>query len=166
MAQNVYESMFIFDSNTYARDPNGVSDKIPKIVENCSGEMLASRLWNEQRLAYPIKGRRKGTYWLSYFRLDGSKLVDFNRACQLNDDVLRSLTLKVDPRLAATLVAHARGEEIPTTTVEEATTEPATAEQPVAGSDGNAKEEEPSADASKDSEADAGEQKATDESVQ
>ena len=56
MAQNVYECMLIFNSNTYARDPSGVSGKLPKMVEGCGGEMLASRLWNEQRLAYPIKG--------------------------------------------------------------------------------------------------------------
>jgi small subunit ribosomal protein S6 len=82
--------------------------------------MLASRLWNEQKLAYPIKGRRKGTYWLSYFRMDGGRLVDFNRACQLNDDVLRNLTLKVDPRLVDTLVAHALGKGGSTAAPEEA----------------------------------------------
>ncbi len=114
MARNVYECMFIFDPNTYARDPGGVSGRIPKMVEDCSGEMLASRLWNEQKLAYPIRGRRKGTYWLSYFRMDANKVVDFNRACRLNDSVLRSLTLKVEPRLADALVAHARGETLPT----------------------------------------------------
>jgi small subunit ribosomal protein S6 len=117
--------MFIFDSNSFARDPNGVSGKIPKMVEDCGGEMLASRLWNEQKLAYSIKGRRKGTYWLSYFRMDGGKLVDFNRACQLNDDVLRNLTLKIDPRLVNALVAHARGEEISTDTVEKTETQQA-----------------------------------------
>jgi len=102
--------MFILDPNSYARDPGGVSGRIPKMVQDCDGEMLASRLWNEQKLAYPIKGRRKGTYWLSYFRMDSDRVVDFNRACRLNDSILRNLTLKVEPRLADALVAHARGE--------------------------------------------------------
>ena len=113
MAQNVYECMFILNSNRYARDPGGVSGKIPQMIEQCSGEVLASRMWTEQKLAYMINGHRKGTYWLSYFRMDSQQVVKFNRACQLNDDVLRNLTLKVDPRLVEALVAHARGESLP-----------------------------------------------------
>jgi small subunit ribosomal protein S6 len=83
-----------------------------KMVGTCGGEILVSRLWNEQKLAYPIKGHRKGAYWLSYFRLESTKLTDFNRACRLEDDILRSLTLRVDPRLVEALVAHAKGERI------------------------------------------------------
>ena len=112
MAQNVYECMLIYDPNSYARDPAGVGNKIAKMVGNCGGEVLVSRLWNEQKLAFPIKGHRKGTYWLSYFRLDSTKLTEFNRACRLEDDIIRSLTLRVDPRLVDMLVAHAKGERI------------------------------------------------------
>ena len=75
---NVYEAMIIFDSNRYARDPNCVSAQIPELITKLGGEVLVSRLWNEQKLAYPINGQRKGTYWLTYFSLDSSKLADFN----------------------------------------------------------------------------------------
>jgi small subunit ribosomal protein S6 len=107
--------MFILNSNRYARDPSGVSGKIPQMVEECNGEVLASRLWTEQKLAYAIEGHRKGTYWLSYFRMDSQQVAKFNRACQLNEDILRNLTLKVDPRLVDALVAHAKGERLPVT---------------------------------------------------
>lgn len=113
LASNVYECMFILDPNRYARDPNGVAGQIPAMVEQAGGEVLASRLWNEQRLAYPIQGHRKGAYWLTYFRMQTDKVADFNRACRLNENVLRNLTLQVDPRLVDTLVAHARGEAVP-----------------------------------------------------
>ena len=109
MARNVYECLFILDSNRYARDASGVAATIPAMVQNLGGEVLANRLWNEQKLAYPIKGHRKGTYWLTYFRLDSSKLSEFNRACQLNDSVLRNLVLRVEPRLVDLLVSHALG---------------------------------------------------------
>ncbi len=113
MASNVYECMFILDPNRYSRDPNGVSGQIPAMIEQSGGEVLASRLWNEQRLAYPIQGHRKGAYWLTYFRMDTNKVAEFNRACRLNENVLRNLTLCVEPRLVETLVAHARGETVP-----------------------------------------------------
>lgn len=110
MASNVYECMFILDSNRYARDPGGIAAQIAQLVETCGGEVLASRLWNEQRLAYAIEGHRKGAYWLTYFRMETARVVEFNRACRLNENIVRNLTLKVEPRLVDTLVAHARGE--------------------------------------------------------
>ena len=107
MATNVYEGMFLLDSNRYARDPNGVSGSIDEIVSKCGGEMLVSRMWSEQRLAYPIEGHRKGTYWLTYFKLDSLQQPALNRACQLNENILRNMVLKVDHRLVDTLVQHA-----------------------------------------------------------
>jgi small subunit ribosomal protein S6 len=77
------------------------------MIEKLGGEMLVSRLWEERRLAYAIKGQRKGTYWLTYFRLDTSRLADLRRQCQITDDVLRVMFLKVEPRIVDALVAHA-----------------------------------------------------------
>ena len=107
MAENVYEGMYILDSNRYGRDHEGVSGQIPEIIKQAGGEMLVSRLWEERRLAYPIKGNRKGTYWLTYFRLDSDQLADIQRQCRLNENILRVLFLKVDPRIVDELVAHA-----------------------------------------------------------
>lgn len=116
--------MFILDSNRYAREPAVVSGQVSEMIEKCGGEVLASRMWNEQRLAFSIQGQRKGTYWLAYFRMDTASMPDFDRTCQLNENVLRSLTLKVDPRLVDTLVAHARGERPPEEPPEDETRQP------------------------------------------
>ena len=107
MTVNVYEGMYILDSNRYARDSAGVSGQIPEMIQKLGGEMLASRLWEERRLAYPIDGHRKGTYWLTYFKLDSGQLPGLNRQCQLSESILRTLFLKVDPRIADALVSHA-----------------------------------------------------------
>jgi small subunit ribosomal protein S6 len=105
--QHVYEGMFILDSNRYARDAAGTVAQIPSVVEQFGGTMLASRLWEERRLAYPIRGHRKGTYWLTYFRLDGQHVDELTRQFHLNEGILRSLLLKIDPRIADAMVQHA-----------------------------------------------------------
>ena len=107
MAVNVYEGMFILDSNRYARDQAGVSGQIPDMIGKLGGEILASRLWEERRLAYPIDGHRKGAYWLTYFKLESGQLAALTRQCQLSESILRTLFLKVDPRIAEALVSHA-----------------------------------------------------------
>ena len=91
------------------------------MIEKCDGEILASRLWNEQRLAFQIRGQHKGAYWLSYFRMESGKVSEFERLCQLNDSVLRNLTLKVEPRLVDALVGHALGKVVAPTSDDEKT---------------------------------------------
>jgi len=131
VAENVYECMFIFNANAYARNPAGIAKAAEDLVESIGGEMLASRLWNEQKLAYPIKGNRKGAYWLSYFRADSAEMSKFNRGCQLNDSILRHLSIRLDPRLVEPMVAVALG-KAPAAVQEEEnsaeTAEPAAAE--------------------------------------
>ena len=106
--ENAYEGMFILDSNRYSRDPGGVSGQLSEMITKLGGTVLVSRLWEERRLAYPIGSHRKGTYWLTYFRLDSSHLTAINRECHLNENIVRSLFLKVDPRIVDALVSHAQ----------------------------------------------------------
>jgi small subunit ribosomal protein S6 len=100
--------LYILDSNRYSRDAAGVSGQIPEMIQKLGGEILANRLWEERRLAYPIKGQRRGTYWLTYFKLDSEQLVTLNRECRLSESILRTLFLKVDRRIVDVLVAHAQ----------------------------------------------------------
>ena len=70
MSANVYECLFLLDSNRYSRDPGGIAGQLDDLIKGSDGEVLASRLWSEQKLAYEVDGHRKGTYWLAYFRMD------------------------------------------------------------------------------------------------
>ncbi|MFN6130579.1 MAG: 30S ribosomal protein S6 [Planctomycetota bacterium] len=108
MAKANYECLFLFDSNHYARDPGGIAGTVQSMITDLGGEILVSRLWAEQRLAYPIQGHHKGTYWLVYFALDTLKLKELNRTCQLNESLLRFLVTRIDARLINALVAHAQ----------------------------------------------------------
>ena len=110
MSVNVYEGLFILDANEYARDPAGTVAEVEKLFAEQGAELLASRLWEERRLAYPIKKQHKGVYWLTYFRTEGSRLAELNRQARLNEKFLRHMFVKIDPRIADHLVAVARGE--------------------------------------------------------
>lgn len=91
----------------FAKNADGLAEQISKYIEQAGGEMLVSRLWEERKLAYPIKGHRRGTYWLTYFKLDTQQVSELNHECQIADFILRFLFLQVDPRLVDTLVEHA-----------------------------------------------------------
>jgi small subunit ribosomal protein S6 len=113
LARNVYEAMFILDSNRFGRDPDGVSGQLAELIQKSGGEILVSRLWEERRLAYPIKGQRKGTYWLIYVGLDSLQLAGLRRQFDISESILRFLILKINPRIVDALVAHAQSAPIP-----------------------------------------------------
>lgn len=109
MAVQSYDCFFLLDSNRYNRDPGGIAASLQKTIEDHGGEILVSRVWEERKLAYPINGQNKGTYWITYFNMEGENLTEFNRTCNLDENILRFLVTKVDPRLIDTLVAHTTG---------------------------------------------------------
>lgn len=107
---NTYETLFILDSNHYARDPGGVSKQLEEIITAAGGEIHVSRMWMEQKLAYPIDKHQKGTYYLVYFDMEGPSLPKIDRAFKLCEPVIRELTIRLDPRLVEPILANARGE--------------------------------------------------------
>ena len=131
MADNsaVYEGLFILDANRYARDHEGLPRDLEGFIASAGGEVLVSRLWEERRLAYSIKGQRKGAYWLTYFRLSTQKLTEVTRQCEIKDGILRQLFVRLPESLVEHIVAHAKGETLedpePEETEAESTSEPA-----------------------------------------
>lgn len=105
---NVYEAMVIFDSNRFARERAALPAEIEKMIKTEAGEVLVSRLWEERRLAYPIGGQRKGTYWLYYFRGPSSMLTALNRQWDIHDGILRHLVLKIHPHIVDAVIEHAK----------------------------------------------------------
>jgi len=103
----VYEGMFILDPAKFARDPSAAAQQVADLITAHGGSVLAARLWDERKLAYPIKGNKKGVYWLTYFKMPGGNLVPFERQCEITDEIIRKLVLKVDARIADALVQHA-----------------------------------------------------------
>lgn len=112
MAKNTYETLLILDSNQYARDPGGVAKAVDALFTEVGATVLVSRLWMEQKLAYPIKKHQKGTYWLVYTEMEGESIAKLDRALVLAEPVLRQLTLKLDPRLVEPILANARGRAV------------------------------------------------------
>jgi len=93
MPANVYECMFLLDTNKVAGDVPAAALQLKQILERNNAEILASRPWDERRLAYPIKGNKKGLFYLTYFKAEGKELV-----------------LYVDPKLVDIMLQLARDE--------------------------------------------------------
>jgi small subunit ribosomal protein S6 len=107
---NVYECLVLLNSNKYSADPAAMVGQLHGLLEKHHAEVLASRPWDERRLAYPIKGSKKGTYYLLYFRTEGKNIQPLEHDFGLNEAILRYMPLRIDPKLVDTMLAMARDE--------------------------------------------------------
>lgn len=110
MPANVYECMFLLDTNKVAGDVGSATKQLHGILERNQAEILASRPWDERRLAYPIEGHKKGLYYLTYFRIEGKTVATLEHDFALNETILRALILKVDPKHVDIMLQLARDE--------------------------------------------------------
>ena len=110
MPSSVYECMFLLDTNKVSGDVPGAAKQLHAILEKNQAEVLASRPWDERRLAYPIKSHKKGLYYLTYFRAEGKQLATIEHDFSLNEMVLRSLTLRINPKLVDIMLQLAQDE--------------------------------------------------------
>lgn len=104
---NLYEGMFLLDSTKAATAWEDTVKHVHDILTKHHSEIVASRQWDERRLAYPVEGHKKGTYLLTYFKTESANLKEIAADCRLSDIILRDLVLKVHPKLADHLVTQA-----------------------------------------------------------
>lgn len=110
MPSNLYECMFLLDTNKVAGDVQATAKQLLAILEKHQAEVLASRPWDERRLSYPIRGQKKGLYYLTYFRIESRNLSEIEHDVKLNETVLRNLVIKIHPKLEETMLTLARDE--------------------------------------------------------
>ena len=96
VAAKLYEGMFLVDSALAASDWQGVNDTISSILTKVGAEIVSINKWDDRRLAYDINGKSRGTYILAYFRVDGSRITEIERAVQLSEQIMRLLVLSVE----------------------------------------------------------------------
>ena len=107
MPVSTYEGMFVLDSAKVAANWDDAVKHVHDILAKHKGEVVASRQWDERRLAYPVQGHKKGTYFLAFFRAEGGSIVEIEADCKLSELVLRDLIVKVHPKLADLTISQA-----------------------------------------------------------
>jgi len=102
--------MFLLDSNKVANDIPNATKVLHTLIERNQGEILASRPWDERRLAYPIKGQKKGQYYLTYFKSEGPNISSMEKDFHLNELILRFMVIHVNPKLVEIMLTVAKDE--------------------------------------------------------
>ena len=92
----LYEGMFLIDSARAGADWDGIIAAIRTILEKAEAEIDSITKWDDRKLAYDIKGKSRGTYILSYFRVDGERIQDIEKSVRLSEKIMRVLILSTE----------------------------------------------------------------------
>lgn len=116
MAIVTYEGMFLLDSNKYAANPEAISGEVLAVLERVGAKVLATRPWQDGKLAYDVKGHRKGLHFLVYFSMDSRQLHEIDRLAKFHEAILRNMIIKLPVALIEPMLAMATGKgEVVTT---------------------------------------------------
>ena len=123
---NSYESLFIVDVTKGDEALEATVNKFLSLIE-ANAEVVDVAKWGKRRLAYPINDMSEGYYVVATYKTNGEFPGEFERLCNIDETVMRSMTIKLEYDAAAKKAAKVAAAEA---VAEEAATEEAQAEAP------------------------------------
>ena len=97
--KNTYELTYILNAVLNEGQLKDLVQRVNAYITENGGNVLESDEWGQRRLAYPIEKRRNGYYVNVHFEADPALVGKLERALQINEDVMRYLTLKLDAKM-------------------------------------------------------------------
>ncbi len=98
-AKNFYELTYIINATLSEEQIKEAVRRINQYIEEHGGEVVEVDEWGTRRLAYPIQKRRNGYYVNLYFRAPAALIAALERFLEIDEQVLRYLTLRMDAKM-------------------------------------------------------------------
>ncbi len=104
----MYECLMMLDPSKMSGDHDGVVQSMHSIYEKHKAEILASRTWDERKLAYPVNKQKKGHFYMTYLKADSKIMKEIEHDLKLNENVMRFMVIRIEPKLTETMLALAK----------------------------------------------------------
>lgn len=94
-----YELMYIVNSVLSDSQIKDLVNRVTEYISEGGGEIVEVNEWGSRRLAYPIEKKRNGYYVDMYFKAPGAFIARIERALEIDDNIMRYLTLRMDAKM-------------------------------------------------------------------
>ena len=84
--------MVLLDNREVKQGWEPLKQTVTAMFEKFNADVVSARRWDERPLAYPIRGQRRGTYMLVYYKGDPQQNTGIRRELELAEPVLRYMT--------------------------------------------------------------------------
>jgi small subunit ribosomal protein S6 len=92
----LYEHVFIARQDLAQAQVDALAEAATNIIESNGGKVVKTETWGLRSLAYRIAKNRKGHYVALDFEAPTPVVAELERQTQINEDVLRYMTVRVD----------------------------------------------------------------------
>lgn len=92
----IYETVFMSRQDLTDGQVKDLTDKYAKVIADQGGKVLKTEQWGLRTLAYKINKSRKAHYTLVEFDAPGTAVIELERLMRIDEDVMRSLSLRLD----------------------------------------------------------------------
>lgn len=93
---NQYETVFIATPVLSETQMKEAVKKVKRIITGGDGEIVHEENWGLRKLAYPIKKKSTGFYYLIEFRSEGTLIDKLETEYCRDEKIIRFLTFKMD----------------------------------------------------------------------
>lgn len=92
----LYEGMYILSATLSDESRKKAFEKITDGITQKGGEIRKIHDQGRRRLAYEIKGKREGHYYVVYFSSPTQAILELWKEYHLHEDMIRFVTIRVD----------------------------------------------------------------------
>jgi small subunit ribosomal protein S6 len=92
----LYEHVFLARQDLAQAQVDALAETATKIVEDNNGKVVKTETWGLRSLAYRIAKNRKAHYVMLEIDAPAGVVAELERQTQINEDVIRYMTVKVD----------------------------------------------------------------------
>ena len=92
----LYEHVFLARQDLAQAQVDALAETATKIIEDNQGRVVKTETWGLRSLAYKIAKNRKAHYVMLEIDAPGPVVAELERQTQINEDVIRYMTVKVD----------------------------------------------------------------------
>ena len=124
---NSYECLFIVDVTNGEETTDATVNKFMSLIE-ANAEVVDVAKWGKRRLAYAIDDMPEGYYVVVTYKAASEFPGEFERLCNIDETVMRSITIKLEYDAAAKKAAKVAATEVAAEATEEAPAEATDAE--------------------------------------
>jgi small subunit ribosomal protein S6 len=106
----LYEHVFIARQDLAQAQVDALAETATSIIETAGGKVVKTETWGLRSLAYRIAKNRKGHYVMLDFDAPAAAVAELERQTQINEDVIRYMTVRVDAHEQGPSAMMRRGE--------------------------------------------------------
>jgi small subunit ribosomal protein S6 len=93
-----YELMVLLKPSLTDEEVKNMTEKLSGMITRLGGQVAQVASWGKKKLAYEINKEKKAIYLIFRYDAGGAVVKELERVCRLDEQVIRVLTVAVDPQ--------------------------------------------------------------------